>query len=172
MCRFCIFVCVCVFVCVIWWVADFFFSKFDVKLCIRSILYNVSSESYTGLWLNEWCHIWFYICICQCCVSPCMLIFLALDGFPLRTGVVGSFLVLLFLVLRFSYTNLVVPAREGCATFNVVYVLYLLFVIVTNLSKFCRFVFCLLDIQFVDDQYFDETYTCCHYTTLNYVFYN
>ena len=53
------------------------------------------------------------------------VIVLAWDGNPLRTGAVDPFLVLcLVLVLRYVYAWFVVPAREGCAAFHVVYMLF------------------------------------------------
>ena len=53
------------------------------------------------------------------------VIVLARDGNPLRTGAVGPFLVLcLVLVLCYVYAWFVVPAREGCAAFRVVYMLF------------------------------------------------
>ena len=53
------------------------------------------------------------------------VIVLARDGNPLRTGAVGPFLVLCpVLVLRYMYSCFVVPAREGCAAFNMIYMLF------------------------------------------------
>ena len=55
---------------------------------------------------NAWCHIfagdtlYLYLFVFKCGVFPCLSV-LVLDGFPLRTGAVGSFLVLCLVFLTF-----------------------------------------------------------------------
>ena len=72
-----------------------------------------------------WCIFCFCLLIFQCGVFFMSVIVLVRDGNPLRTGAVGPFLVLcLVLVLRYVYAWFVVPAREGCAAFHVVYMLF------------------------------------------------
>ena len=73
-------------------------------------------------WWCIFCFLPFYISMW--CVFMSVIV-LARDGNPLRTGAVGPFLVLcLVLVLRYVYAWFVVPAREGCAAFHVVYMLF------------------------------------------------
>ena len=85
----------------------------------------------TVLCWNTWCQIFagyvfcvllhFYISMWCVCMS---VIVLAWDGYPLHTGDVSSFLVLcLVLFLRYLYAC-VVPAREGCAAFHAVCMLF------------------------------------------------
>ena len=72
-----------------------------------------------------WCIFCFWFIIFQCGVFFMSVIVLVRDGNPLCMGAVGPFLVLyLVLVLRYVYAWFVIPARQGCAAFHVVCMLF------------------------------------------------
>ena len=109
------------------WLADSLRNVFLPLLAFRPLLAQYESSVLVCMvsHICWWCIFSFCLFIFQCGVFFMSVIVLVRDGNPLRTGAVGPFLVLcLVLVLLYVYTWLVVPAREGCAAFHVVYMLF------------------------------------------------
>lgn len=102
---------------------------------------------------NEWCHTEIYLLVMHLILhfhismGVCfhVLIVLAQDGYPIRTRLVGPYIVI-YHVLSYLYARLVVPAREGYATFHLVCMLH---VCCCDLYNLLKMDYCFLDNGFV-----------------------
>ena len=92
-------------------------------MSLNYLLLLVGMHGVTYLLVMHFLLLPFYISMwCVFHVCPCLLI---RDGGSLCTGAVGPFLVFyLVLFLRYMCAWFVVSAREGCATFHAVYMLF------------------------------------------------